>query len=670
MTIIERVAKRLGYSKTGAPSAGYREESRAAGADYFGFYDNAEAPANDEDYLTAFQSHALLFAAVNVKAQNAARPPLKVYKKTAGGSREEIQSGWPVEIIQRPNKYMPGYRFRYGLSAYLTLTGDAFIEKDNETEPHHLWLLQPTKMDIRKDPKKKVARYDYEVNGSTVNYQPEEIIHLDTFNPLSEYWGLSSVSPLTQTLTIDFYVHAFEQAFFRNGGHVGLHFTTDAKMDKTIFERMRSNILQAITGSGKNHKVLFTSEGIKSSKLTVDPKEADLSPLRNFNLREILAAIGVPRMLVMDSEETAYANADAQLRVFWEQSIMPHNQGVQDYLNMGIYYPNDMECEFDYSTVAALQENKKSIIDLGVAAIGARILTINEFRKDSLKKEPVPWGDKPPEPPAPGGDFSTPLFMSATRDEVQKRISETEKSLRSQWEDRIFKIVRAYFRKQEEIFTRNVQEYAKTHPGKVEKAEGAFTQQLLAGITAEQKDLIDQVLKASANMGRDFYGFNYRKYSDGKKPPAWLTQSRDEFIEKSVKKFADKIDETTLNSLRGHIKAGEDANETVQQISDRVKDVFDQTVRAEDSRAMNIARTETSKVENFAAVQSFQDLGAPKKTWIAVGPPGDRPEHTAMNGETVPIGERFSNGLRFPGDPDGAPEEIICCRCGLAPAFD
>lgn len=39
------------------------------------------------------------------------------------------------------------------------------------------------------------------------------------------------------------------------------------------------------------------------------------------------------------------------------------------------------------------------------------------------------------------------------------------------------------------------------------------------------------------------------------------------------------------------------------------------------------------------------------------------PNHVKMDGETVPIDARFSNGLRYPCDPEGPARETIKCRC-------
>lgn len=40
-----------------------------------------------------------------------------------------------------------------------------------------------------------------------------------------------------------------------------------------------------------------------------------------------------------------------------------------------------------------------------------------------------------------------------------------------------------------------------------------------------------------------------------------------------------------------------------------------------------------------------------------------------IDGEVQPLGQRFSNGLRYPGDVDGPANEVIQCRCTSAPVM-
>lgn len=86
-------------------------------------------------------------------------------------------------------------------------------------------------------------------------------------------------------------------------------------------------------------------------------------------------------------------------------------------------------------------------------------------------------------------------------------------------------------------------------------------------------------------------------------------------------------------------------------------------------RALRIARTEAGSAANGAAIAGFQAGGANGKGWLATDDSRTRDSHRELDGEVVPIGSVFSNGLRFPGDPQGEAEEVINCRCSILPEF-
>lgn len=71
--------------------------------------------------------------------------------------------------------------------------------------------------------------------------------------------------------------------------------------------------------------------------------------------------------------------------------------------------------------------------------------------------------------------------------------------------------------------------------------------------------------------------------------------------------------------------------------------------------AATVATTALSFGANDAAVVS----GCNRKSWRASA--GDR--HSALDGESVPIGSLFSNGSRYPGDPSLPPAEQAGCSC-------
>lgn len=85
--------------------------------------------------------------------------------------------------------------------------------------------------------------------------------------------------------------------------------------------------------------------------------------------------------------------------------------------------------------------------------------------------------------------------------------------------------------------------------------------------------------------------------------------------------------------------------------------------------AIRNARTMTTCAENAGRLDSYmqaQSMGVVmQKTWLATDDNRTRQSHRAIDGETVPVNEEFSNGLMYPADPMGAPEEVYNCRCTL-----
>ena len=85
--------------------------------------------------------------------------------------------------------------------------------------------------------------------------------------------------------------------------------------------------------------------------------------------------------------------------------------------------------------------------------------------------------------------------------------------------------------------------------------------------------------------------------------------------------------------------------------------------------AIRNARTMTTSAENAGRIDSYkraQDMGIEvKKQWLATLDGRTRHSHRILDGESVGIDEKFSNGLMFPADPDGAPAEVYNCRCTL-----
>lgn len=101
---------------------------------------------------------------------------------------------------------------------------------------------------------------------------------------------------------------------------------------------------------------------------------------------------------------------------------------------------------------------------------------------------------------------------------------------------------------------------------------------------------------------------------------------------------------------------------------DRMAARLQQVSNMDYNAAMRNARTAAGAARHAgqdAAARRAVDAGVPMvKQWNATMDNRTRDSHLMMDGEEAEIGQPFSNGLEYPNDPSGPPEEVYNCRCG------
>jgi hypothetical protein len=87
------------------------------------------------------------------------------------------------------------------------------------------------------------------------------------------------------------------------------------------------------------------------------------------------------------------------------------------------------------------------------------------------------------------------------------------------------------------------------------------------------------------------------------------------------------------------------------------------------NNAVRIARTEGHRIQvqsSMDACYKAKEKGCDVvKQWDSSLDARTRESHAKVDGEIRELDEKFSNGLRFPGDPHGKAGEVINCRCAL-----
>lgn len=144
-------------------------------------------------------------------------------------------------------------------------------------------------------------------------------------------------------------------------------------------------------------------------------------------------------------------------------------------------------------------------------------------------------------------------------------------------------------------------------------------------------------------------------------------QYRDEIMEyfrlNLLNKSAFKVSATTRKRLLDILIRGTEKGSSVDQMVREVEQLDE--IKA---RARTIVRTEVVRAANYGvylgATRSDYEM---EKEWLEIKDHRTRLTHThaGVGGQKADLNQRFTNGLMFPGDPDGSARETINCRCRM-----
>lgn len=105
--------------------------------------------------------------------------------------------------------------------------------------------------------------------------------------------------------------------------------------------------------------------------------------------------------------------------------------------------------------------------------------------------------------------------------------------------------------------------------------------------------------------------------------------------------------------------------ESMDKIAKRLRNVQDMNR----TQAIRSARTIVTGAENKGRQDSYARAEADgivlQKEWLATNDGRTRHSHAMLDGAIVDQDKKFDNGLMYPGDPSGRPEEVYNCRCTL-----
>ncbi len=700
MKITERIASYLGFSKMA--------DYPVAGPSIFSMSGRNSASSarpgqgNIPDSLARYADQAWLYSAIRIIQTNAAEVPLKVYKMV-NGKKTEIPNHPLKTLLDEVNPFMDGYGLREGTHGFKELTGNAFwlLDAFINNRPSEIYPLNPAHIKPLVSEKTGIVGYEYRIAGKLVEvFTPEEILHFRYWNPNDPFWGLAPWSAGRDAADLMKKGDQWNISLMDNSAEAGGFLTTEKPLTGDQISTIKTAWAKNHQGARKAHKIEILHGGMDWKETTMTHHDMMYPELKRMSREELLTCYQMPPVMVGVFDEANYSNAEVQERIFWKRCVKPRLRALDSVITERLGKPfDDVIVEHDTSGIGELQEDQKMKAERDQIHTTSGIKTINEVRAE-LKLPPVPWGDTwnapmglmPIDTPRLTHDETPPPDEDEDEEDEDKAATETAKAIPAvitkdnpdmerrdaTWarfkirtethERRWFPILRNLFSNQEREVIDKVNKHWETtfRQARLDGMKRVKQQidvllfdfgQALRLFRKSGEKLITFTLAAQAAEEINQYGLGIQFDITNSKVFSWIREK--------TFKFANEVNQTTLESLRSGLEEAITKGETITEVQARVEHIFD---IARSARTEAIARTEVIGASNKGAFSAYQQAGITEKEWVSSRDAKVRDEHQ-IDGEVTGIESRFSNKLLFPGDPNGSAENVINCRCTIAPVI-
>lgn len=627
------------------------------------------------DYLNANEISLYTNRAIAKRAEKVSEVEFVL---TNRNSKKVVEDHPVLDILRKPNEHQTGLQFWSLYQKYRDLTGSAFIwieptgavfKKGADAKALH--LLRPDCVKINYE-NGAIGSFTYALpGGSEQTYQPEEIIYSYTPDPQRPLEGVSLLRAGRMAIDTEVQLSKYHANVIRNGGNVGnvMKFKTPNLTKKQVEELKQQYDLQYAEAKNSG-KPMFLAGDADIVNLGLSPVELSYLESKRLVLDDIVIMTGVPKPILGVSTGETFANADASVAVFLRETIKPLLADLTTTLDWR-FIPEEFDLEFKDPTPENVDQKLKET----ETGLKNSYMTINEAR-DRHGLDPIPEGDqilvpfnmvtlaeavKPPEPqqdpnnPNPQDNPSGkgalgphPLQDSFVRERYGKMMIKRM----DRQESRVLKAMQEYFGGQRRRLVEHV-EGARTFRRK-DILDEVFNREVEINIAKGTiLPLIRDILKRAGHDAADLSGATH---------PFHLSSKIESHLDSRAAIFAAQITETTFDQLKSQFSQSIEAGETRQQLISRIRSTYE---GYSNDRAAMIARTEVHNATQTGTMEGYVQAGIKTKIWVAVGDARTRDTHRAVDGEEVPMDMLFSNGLKYPGDPEGSPEETINCRCSI-----
>lgn len=358
--------------------------------------DFTEASWNKRDYKTfaneAYIKNVVAHKAINIISRACSSIKLKPTIATGRGSKME-ESPEIERLLLHPNPKESGKELMYSLYAYRQINGNAYLLADaaNGGKINELYSLRPDRVSIHRSEEFIPIKYQYSTGNKKVDYFVDkvsgfsQILHLKNFNPLDDFYGLSSIEAAAYSIDQHNQAAAWNQALLQNGARPSGAIVVNSEngssnLTDEQFSRLKTMVDESFCGARNSGRPMVLEGGLDWKEMSLSPRDMDFISCKNSAARDIALAFGVPPQLLGIPGDNTYSNLKEARLALWEQTIIPTIENTLEALGnwLSNFYYRRVSIGYCLENVPIFSEKRESLWE---RVKNADFLTINEKRK-------------------------------------------------------------------------------------------------------------------------------------------------------------------------------------------------------------------------------------------------------------------------------------------------
>lgn len=249
-----------------------------------------------------------VYSCIDILSRTVGSLPLYLYRRLPGGGKELARKHPLFGLMRRqPNPEMTAMRYRSTLQGHLASWGNcySYIDWGGHGYPRSLWPVRPDRVDVQRVNGQLVYKYypgsDDKKLVSGFDIPRENMLHIPGFG-FDGVIGYSPISLAREAVGLGKAAEEFGARFFGSGSHPGMIIEYPNKIKDP--KAMRDALTEVYGGLGKSHKIMLLEDGLKATKVTIDPKDSQFLETRKFQISEIARLFHVPPHMLADVEKS------------------------------------------------------------------------------------------------------------------------------------------------------------------------------------------------------------------------------------------------------------------------------------------------------------------------------------------------------------------------------